>query len=110
MHDSPLADADPVRRYQGELFRSDHTIRSGIPAYLSHAAELRGNAPYLTAVAEDGGTTTLTYRELDEYSRRTAHWLRTECAVPPGAAVGLLPVNDAESVVGLFALLRAGNP
>ncbi|MFB6877834.1 class I adenylate-forming enzyme family protein [Streptomyces sp. NPDC056323] len=110
MHDSPPADADPVRRYQGELFRSDHTIRSGIPSYLSHAAELRGNAPYLTAVAEDGGTTTLTYRELDEYSRRTAHWLRTECAVPPGAAVGLLPVNDAESVIGLFALLRAGNP
>jgi acyl-CoA synthetase (AMP-forming)/AMP-acid ligase II len=70
----------------------------------------RGGAPCLTLVARDGGTETVTYRELDEQSRRTAAWLRDTAGVRPGDVVGLLPVNDLPSLVAYLALLRSGCP
>ncbi|MCD0451615.1 acyl--CoA ligase [Actinocorallia sp. API 0066] len=64
--------------------------------------------PYLTSVAADGATATMSFGQLDAWSARCRHWLRTALGVARDDVVGLLPVNDPASVVALFGLLRAG--
>lgn len=71
-------------------------------------AELRGDAPYLTAVAGDGVATTLTYRDAEVASRRLAAWLRAESGAAAGSVLALAPANDVESVLAVLGALRAG--
>ncbi|WP_055697921.1 MULTISPECIES: class I adenylate-forming enzyme family protein [Streptomyces] len=66
------------------------------------------DAPYLTAVADDGTETTLTFRLLDTWSARVAGWLRDEHAVAPGDVVALMPLNEPVSIATLFGVLRTG--
>ncbi|GGZ70883.1 class I adenylate-forming enzyme family protein [Streptomyces echinoruber] len=110
MTDRLTADTDAVHRYQGATYPTGPQAPASVLGHLARHAAVLGDAPYLTAVAEDGATRTLTYRELDESSRRVAHWMRTELALAPGTPVGLLPVNDVDSVLALYGALRAGCP
>ena len=103
-------DAERVRRYRGKPFRVGVSGPASVLTYLERAAAERGDAPYLTVVAADGAVTTLSYRRLDRDTRRLAHWVARETGVPAAEPVGLLPVNDVASVLGLFGLLRAGHP
>ncbi|MFJ8536978.1 amino acid adenylation domain-containing protein [Streptomyces sp. NPDC093591] len=59
------------------------------------------------AVAVDTGRTTLTYAELDAASGALAARLRAN-GVRPGDLVGLLTEPDADTVLGVVGILRAG--
>ncbi|MGA5817915.1 amino acid adenylation domain-containing protein [Kitasatospora sp. NPDC094028] len=59
------------------------------------------------AVALVAGTERLTYRQLDERASRMAAGLRA-LGVRPGAKVGVALERDAELVVALLAVLKAG--
>lgn len=61
--------------------------------------------PAKTAVACAGKT--LTYAELDEESNRLAHLLRKE-GVRPADRVGIFLGKSVETVLGIFAILKAG--
>ncbi|MDB5935465.1 MAG: long-chain fatty acid--CoA ligase [Massilia sp.] len=49
----------------------------------------------------------LTYRELDEYSRRAAAWLQSR-GMPKGARVAVMMPNVLQNPIAIFAILRAG--
>jgi acyl-CoA synthetase (AMP-forming)/AMP-acid ligase II len=106
----PAADAELVRRFHGRPFEAG---TSGTPStmigHLDRWEAEQGDAPYLTVV-DDAAVSTFRYREVARYSRGIAHWLRTALAPAPGRAIGLLPVNDAVSVLALYGVLRAGHP
>ncbi|RFU86628.1 long-chain fatty acid--CoA ligase [Streptomyces triticagri] len=104
----PITEAAAAGLFGGSPFPTGVGYPSSILDHLDRHVTARGDAPYLTVVAD--GSTSLTYRELDRYSRRIAYWLHTECAVAGGTAVGLALVNDLDSVLALFGVLRAGTP
>ncbi|MFI5819515.1 class I adenylate-forming enzyme family protein [Streptomyces rishiriensis] len=110
MVDRTATDRDLVHRYKGTPFPSAAGEVRSVLDHLDRHARERGGEPYLTAPAADGSARTLTYGELDRYSRRTAHWLDTTVGLSADGVVGLTPVNDIPSVVALFAALRSGRP
>ena len=73
-----------------------------LPQLLSEASR---RSPDKTAVACAGKT--LTYAELEEQSNRLAHLLRKE-GVRPADRVEIYPGNSVETVLGIFAVLKAG--
>jgi len=73
-----------------------------LPQLLSDTAR---KLPEKTAVACEGRS--LTYAALDEESNRLAHLLRKE-GVRPGDRVGLYLNKSVETVLGIFAVLKAG--
>ncbi|MGW6863770.1 class I adenylate-forming enzyme family protein [Streptomyces sp. NPDC054901] len=110
MADPMTTDRDLAHRYRGAAFPSAAGSAGSVLDHLDRHARQRGGEPYLTTPAADGTTHTLTYGELDRYSRRTAHWLDTTLGLPPDGAVGLAPINDIPSVIALFAVMRSGRP
>src|SRR5436853_5897773 len=85
--------------YCGSPFEHRLPIRPTIIAYLTHHANTHGNDPFITAVSSSGGMVTLSYYELDMFSRRLACWLRRASGVCAGDVVALLPANDVLSVI-----------
>jgi amino acid adenylation domain-containing protein len=59
------------------------------------------------AVAVAAGGRRLTYRELDEQSRRLARELR-RAGAGPGQVVGLSAPRNADAIIGLLGILRSG--
>lgn len=94
--------------YRGISFDQRLPIRTTILSYLDAHAQWHGDDPFITAVSTLDQTVTLSYRQLDVYSRRLAEWLRGEAQVGRGDIVALLPANDIQSVVAIFGLLRSG--
>ncbi|MEU6243465.1 class I adenylate-forming enzyme family protein [Streptomyces sp. NPDC047024] len=110
MGDPTTTDRDLAHRCKGAPFPSaEGEVRSVLDHVDRHTRE-RGGEPYLTTPAADGTARTLTYGELDRYSRRTAYWLDTTLGLPADGVVGLTPVNDIPSVIALFAAVRSGRP
>ncbi|MFC9931843.1 class I adenylate-forming enzyme family protein [Streptomyces sp. NPDC127190] len=110
MGDPTRTDQDLARRYRGTPFPAAAGGLRSVLDHLDRHARERGGEPYLTTPAADGTARTLTYAELERYSRRTAHWLDTVLELPAAGPVGLAPVNDIPSVIALFAALRSGRP
>jgi acyl-CoA synthetase (AMP-forming)/AMP-acid ligase II len=90
--------------YQGRPFEAD----SLIPVLLAERGQTSASAPYLTVVSAKGVEETLSYAEVDEFSRRLAGWFRSVAGAGPGTVVALAPTNDLSSVLAIFALLRCG--
>ncbi|MGC4807636.1 class I adenylate-forming enzyme family protein [Micromonospora sp. DT233] len=101
---------DLAHTFQGRPLGRPLELPATLLACLAQRLASAPDDPYLTTVAADGATETLTYRRLDALSAACAHWLRSEAGVTPGQPVGLLPVNDVASVVTIFALMRTGCP
>ncbi|MGH8931682.1 MAG: class I adenylate-forming enzyme family protein [Egibacteraceae bacterium] len=99
---------DHAHTYRGIPFEVPVAHPSTILTHLANRARENGGDPYLTTVAADGQSATLTYGELDVRTRQAAAWLRRELGVSSEDVVGLLPVNDMTSVITIFGLLRAG--
>lgn len=68
-----------------------------------------GSDPCLTLVYERGSRT-LTYAELADRSQRLAAHIQRELGAGPGDALALLPTNDIDSIVAVYAVLRIGCP
>lgn len=107
---SAAADAALAHSYRGIPFEERLVPRPTPASWLAHHARARPGAPFLTTVGDDGEPVTLSYGRAEALSRRLAHWLRTAPGVEPGRTVALAPVNDAESVVAVLAVLRTGCP
>ncbi|MEO3871115.1 class I adenylate-forming enzyme family protein [Nonomuraea sp. B12E4] len=76
--------------------------------YFADHRKFRNDAPYITGqTAETAVEITLSYRDLDVYSGRLAHWLKSELGGT--GIVGLVPKNELTSVLAIFALVRAGH-
>ena len=99
---------DLAHVYHGVPFTEKLPGPPSILASLHAQGRTQPNSPYLTVLPAAGKPLTISYGALDALSRQGAHWLRAEIGAGPGDVVGLVPVNDAESVVTLFALLRTG--
>lgn len=69
---------------------------------LSHSAE---RFPEKTAVWARGRS--ISYRELEEQSNQLAHLLKT-CGVKKGDRVGLFFPKSVESIISMFAVIKAG--
>jgi long-chain acyl-CoA synthetase len=52
--------------------------------------------------------TTLSFREIDDYSRIFAAWLQAQPELEPGARVAVMLPNVLQSAVAIFGILRAG--
>ncbi len=98
---------EEVHRYRGVHFR-DRAALPLVSASLVDQAQRRGDQPFLTAEAPDGQSCTVSYHELDQASARIAGWLQQKLGLRAGDVVGFVATNDANSVLTLFALLRAG--
>lgn len=62
--------------------------------------------PDVSAIVFDGRDR-ISYRELDEWTDRTAHFLR-EAGVKPGDRVGIVGANSSEWCVGAIGALKVG--
>lgn len=101
------ADADRVHAYDGPAVDHPRVPASPLASLAAHS-RARPTDPFLTAVSADGDTTELTYGALDVLTRRVASWARRELGAGPGGVLGLLPANDAPSVLAIIGLLRSG--
>ncbi|KOG70080.1 acyl--CoA ligase [Streptomyces antibioticus] len=108
--DTTRDDHARAHTYRGTPFGPPWPLHDDIISRLTRHAASRAGAPCLTTVAADGTETTLSYREVDTAGRRMADWLRRTAGPPRGTVVGLMPRNDAASVVAILGLLRAGHP
>lgn len=99
---------DLVHSYLGTPFGPPWTLPGTVVARLVDHARIRGDAPFLTTVAADGTAATLSYSETDRRSRQIAGWLHRKADVRPGDVLGIVPRNDACSVLAILAALRAG--
>lgn len=77
-------------------------------ANLAYRARTQGDSPFMTTVAADRQVNTLSYRDLDDLSRRLAGWLRSEVGSGTGDVLAMIPLNDTRSVIAIFGALRAG--
>jgi len=103
-----LTDFDLTHSYQGIPFdRPLPGVRTILSCLVNHAQTF-GDKPFVTAIAANGTSPTLSYAELDELSRRSASWLKQELQLSAGDVVALLPVNDTPSIISIFALIRLG--
>lgn len=108
MKDGGATERDTARVYEGR--RTDERL-SPRPTILDHIAFQGRTAPtepFLTSAEDDGGPRTLSYGELDAFTRRSAEWLRREHGTRAGDVVALAPTNDIASVVAILGALRAG--
>lgn len=94
--------------YRGAPIEELLPVPATILASLDAHARARGDDPFLTAISADGKSETLSYGELDLFSRRLGGWLRHELQLAPQDTIALIPLNDAASVVAIFGVLRAG--
>lgn len=65
------------------------------------------DSPFLTEV-NGSIEQTYTYRELDIYSRRAAHWLAKELDLKPGDVFALAPRNNFNCIAIMFGAIRSG--
>ncbi|WP_262379365.1 class I adenylate-forming enzyme family protein [Nonomuraea sp. PA05] len=90
-----------------------HRYPSSAPAracftdFFDEHLRARPDAPYITGEpAVAGERMTLSFRRLDDCSRRLAYWLKNELGARE--TVGLIPRNELTSVLTIFAAVRAG--
>ncbi|MFD7454199.1 amino acid adenylation domain-containing protein [Kitasatospora sp. NPDC059827] len=97
--------AQVVNRWSG----ADRRVVAEDPVHelILRAAAADPQAQAVAAPAESGPTARLTYRELEERSRRAAARLR-ELGAGPGTVVALCLEKSPELIVALLAVLRAG--
>ncbi|GLZ55908.1 non-ribosomal peptide synthetase [Actinomycetospora sp. NBRC 106378] len=106
--DAPVAGLDPLLPDEHAAVtatRDGHTVDVGNATVADLLAERAALVPDDLAVVS--GSTRLTYRELDAAVDRTARLLRARGAGPE-AVVALAVPRSAETVIALFAVLRAG--
>jgi len=60
------------------------------------------------AVAVIDPSASLTYRELNACANRVAAYLRHECAIQPGARIGLMADKSVWMMAGIWGILKAG--
>ncbi|MCC3780001.1 AMP-binding protein, partial [Streptomyces sp. UNOB3_S3] len=95
-----LLDAEEIHR--ATAGRAEAPVDRTLPElFADQAARTPG------AIAVRAGATALTFAELDTAANRLAHEL-TDAGVRPGTAVALALPRSAETVVALFAVLKAG--
>jgi acyl-CoA synthetase (AMP-forming)/AMP-acid ligase II len=99
-------DASAAHTYEGIPFGSLPVPAIVLGSIGAHA-RARGGSPFLTSVDSNGRTRELTFGQLDALTTRIAAWARSELGT---ARVGLVPVNDIPSVLGILGLMRAGCP
>ncbi|MEV0238065.1 class I adenylate-forming enzyme family protein [Nonomuraea sp. NPDC050786] len=110
MPDRLASDTNRVHASVARLDRRGNAGPTSVLSFLDEWVAVRGDSICLTTVAANGMATTLTFRELEQFSRRLGYWLHHEVGVQVGDTLGILPVNDAPSVVAFFGLFRAGCP
>ncbi|MFF8770891.1 amino acid adenylation domain-containing protein [Kitasatospora sp. NPDC015120] len=95
-----LLDEDALRR--ATAGRTEPPVTRTVPELLAAQA-----ARTPDAIALRSGTTTLTFAELDAAATRLAHRL-TALGTGPGTPVALAMPRGADTLVAMFAVLRAG--
>ncbi|MFD8999101.1 amino acid adenylation domain-containing protein [Streptomyces abikoensis] len=95
-----LLDADEIHR--ATAGRAEPPVDRTLPELFAAQA-----ARTPDAIAVRSGATALTFAELDAAANRLAHEL-TDAGVRPGTAVALALPRSADTVVALFAVLKAG--
>lgn len=102
----PTLTPGPVHHYRGA---APALPASGdlITRLLAHA-RTRPRAPFLTTLEDNGDPVTLHFGEVELLTRRLASWLCSSLELSPGSVVGVIPRNDARSILGILSLLRAG--
>ncbi|MFF2393286.1 AMP-binding protein [Nocardia sp. NPDC058114] len=99
--------AQQVQSTSKMLLDNEFDVDETIVDVLFRRAASTPSAPYLTWFPDRGEPEVLTYGGLDERSRVIAAWLAGPDGLR-GSRVGVLAVNDIDTVVALFAVLRAG--
>ena len=79
--------------------------RSRGATFVSRFAEWTVRRPGVRALVDEAGSTT--YRELDAWSNRIAHWL-LGCGLPPEAHVGVMAGRDRSFIAAMVGILKAG--
>jgi acyl-CoA synthetase (AMP-forming)/AMP-acid ligase II len=105
-----VSDYELAHTHAGVRF-TDTTLAAPptVPELLERRARERGSDPYLSLVYERE-VRTITYAELDALSARVATHLRRDLQIAAGDTVALLPTSDIDSIVAIYAVLRAGCP
>ena len=79
--------------------------RSRGATFVSRFAEWTVRRPGVRALIDEAGSTT--YRELDAWSNRIAHWL-LGCGLPPEAHVGVMAGRDRSFIAAMVGIMKAG--
>ena len=107
--DTPLAQIDVLPANdrqaleQGIGVEQKPAQQSNLLRWFEQTAQAQANEPALVC-----GTTTLTYRQVNEQANGLAHYLINTYGVKPGAIVGLLTRRSEKPIVAMLAILKTG--
>ena len=102
-----ISDYELAHAWGGDRMPDEVLAPRTVTDLLAAHSATHGGDPYVTIVYERA-VRTLSYAELAALSKRLASYLQCDLDVKPGDVLALLPANDVDSIIAIYAALRIG--